>query len=86
MLALKIIGGVLLFLLALTLLPLRMELGFQTEFSLTLRYLFLSFRLLPGKRAGRGKAGGTEKRNGKEIRLEKKLKAPGLFRIFGNIV
>ncbi len=49
MLALKIIGGVLLFLFVLTLFPLRLELGFQQEFSLKLRYLFFAFRLLPGK-------------------------------------
>lgn len=47
MLTLSIIGGILLFLFLLTLFPLRAELGFQQEFSLTLRYLFLRFHLLP---------------------------------------
>lgn len=49
MLALEIIGGLLLFLFLLTLLPVRAEVAFQEEFILTLRYLFLTFRILPGK-------------------------------------
>lgn len=49
MLALIIILCVLLFLFLLTLIPVRVELGFRQEFSLTLRYLFLAFHLLPGK-------------------------------------
>lgn len=49
MLALKIIGGVLVFLLLLTLIPIRAEVGFREEFSLTLRYLFFRFHILPGE-------------------------------------
>lgn len=49
MLALIIIVCIFLFLFLLTVIPVRVELGFQQEFSLTLRYLFLTFRLLPGK-------------------------------------
>ncbi len=81
MLALKIIGGVLLFLLALTLLPLRMELGFQTEFSLTLRYLFLSFRLLPGKEKEpeEEKREEQKKETEKKFDLKKSLKRQGFF-------
>jgi len=49
MLALIIIVCILLFLFLLTVIPVRVELGFRQEFSLTLRYLFLTFHLLPGK-------------------------------------
>lgn len=49
MLALIIIICIFLFLFLLTLIPVRVELGFRKEFSLTLRYLFLTFHLLPGK-------------------------------------
>lgn len=49
MIGLLIVLGVLLFLLLLLLCPLRIEVSFQEQFSLTLRYLFLKFRILPGK-------------------------------------
>lgn len=49
MLAFLIILGILLFLFLLTVIPLRLDLSFQQEFSLTLRYLFLKFPILPGK-------------------------------------
>lgn len=49
MIALYIILGVLLFLFLLTLCPVGFEVSFRQEFSLTLRYLFLTFHLLPGK-------------------------------------
>ncbi len=81
MLVLKILGGILLFLFVLTLVPLRVELGFQQEFSLTLRYLFLSFRLLPGKETEPE----TEKREEekqeteKKLDLKKSLKRQGFF-------
>ncbi|MCH5353073.1 MAG: hypothetical protein J1E06_06375 [Acutalibacter sp.] len=44
-----VICGVLLFLFLLTLFPLRIHVGFEQEFSLTLRYLFLRFHIAPGK-------------------------------------
>ncbi len=68
MLALTIIGGVLLFLFLLTLLPVRIEVAFREEFALTLRYAFLRFPLLPGE----------EKEGEPEPKPEKKEKAgPG---------
>lgn len=48
MLALAIIGGILLLLFLLTLLPVGIEVAFREEFALTLRYAFLRFPLLPG--------------------------------------
>lgn len=49
MVALYIVLGVLLFLLVLTLLPVRVDVRFQEEFYLKLSYLFLHFDLLPGE-------------------------------------
>ena len=49
MTVLLVICGVLLFLFLLTLFPLRIHVGFEQEFTLPLRYLFLRFRLAPGK-------------------------------------
>lgn len=49
MLAIKIIGGGLLVLLILLLCPLRLEVAFEDQFFLTLRYLFLRIPLVPGK-------------------------------------
>lgn len=49
MLVLYILGGILLVLFLLTLLPVRVEVAFREEFALTLRYGFLRFPLLPGK-------------------------------------
>lgn len=49
MLALYIIGGVLLFLFLLMLVPLRFEVAFREEFSLVLGYAFLRIPVLPGK-------------------------------------
>lgn len=49
MLALYSIGGVLLALLLLALAPVRADVAFREGFSLTVRYLFLRFPLLPGK-------------------------------------
>ncbi len=49
MTALFIVLGVLLFLFLLLLCPVSFDVGFRQEFSLTLRYLFLRIRLLPGK-------------------------------------
>lgn len=56
MLALYILGGILLFLFLLTLLPVRMDVAFREEFALTVRYAFLRFPLLPGKEAPEGPA------------------------------
>lgn len=50
MIVLWILLGVLFFLFLLLLCPLRAEISFQTEFSLSLRYLFLRFPLLPSKK------------------------------------
>lgn len=49
MLALYIIGGILLFLFVLTLIPVRVEVAFREEFELVVRYAFLRFPVLPGK-------------------------------------
>lgn len=49
MIALYIILGVLLFLLLLTLLPVRVDLSFREEFTLKIGYLFFRFPVLPGK-------------------------------------
>ncbi len=51
MLALYILGGILLFLFLLTLLPVHIDVAFREEFELTLRYAFLRFPLLPGEEA-----------------------------------
>lgn len=45
---LVVLGGILFFLFLLLWFPLRLECQFETEFSLTLRYLFFRFSLLPG--------------------------------------
>ena len=47
MLFLKILGILLAVLLALLLIPLRAEIGFQEEFTLKVRYAFLKFQLVP---------------------------------------
>lgn len=47
--ALYIVGGLLLFLFVLTLLPVRATVEFREEFSLEVRYLFLRFPILPAK-------------------------------------
>ncbi len=49
MTALYIIGGILLLLFLLLMVPVRLDIGFREEFSLTVRYLFLRFPVLPGK-------------------------------------
>ena len=49
MTVLMVICGVLLFLFLLTLFPLRVQVYFEQEFALTLRYLFLRFHVPPGK-------------------------------------
>ncbi len=67
MLALKIIGGILLVLLLLLVCPLRLEVSFEEEFTLTLRYLFLKFRLLPAR----------EKPEKPEKKKKKPKKEPG---------
>ncbi len=81
MLALKIVGGVILFLLLLLLIPLRAKLRFQNEFVLYLRYAFFQFCILPGRekpqaeevpKSEEEKGKGTEK-------LRNILKAKGFF-------
>ncbi len=49
MIVLYCILGILLFLFLLTLIPVRIDVAFRQKFTLTLRYLFLSFPVLPGK-------------------------------------
>lgn len=49
MIVLYILGGILLFLFLLTLLPVRFEVAFKEEFALTIRYAFLKVPVLPGK-------------------------------------
>lgn len=49
MVALYIFLGILLFLLLLTLLPVRVDAHFQEEFTLKISYLFLRFKILPGE-------------------------------------
>ncbi len=52
MAVLYIIGGILLLLFLLLMVPVRMDIGFQEKFSLTVRYLFLQFPVLPEKEQG----------------------------------
>ncbi len=66
MTALYIVCGVLLFLFLLTLCPVRLDVGFREEFSLTLRYLFLRFPLMPGKEGPTEEAPPQEKKEEKE--------------------
>lgn len=73
MIVLWIVLGVLLFLFLLTLVPVRAEISFHQEFSLTVRYLFLSFPVLPG-----GKEEEPEKR---EPEKEKKTEGGGLEKL-----
>ncbi len=49
MTALWIVLGVVLFLVLLTWIPVNVDVGFRQEFTVTLHYLFLRFRLFPGK-------------------------------------
>ncbi len=49
MTALYIIGGIFLLLFLLLMVPVRLDIGFREEFSMTARYLFLRFPVLPGK-------------------------------------
>lgn len=49
MIALIILGAVLLLFVLLLITPVRLEVKFREEFILTVRYLFLRFRILPGK-------------------------------------
>ena len=49
MIVLYVLGGLLLFLLLLTLTPLHATLRFQEEFGLELRYLFFRYKLQPGQ-------------------------------------
>ncbi len=80
MLALYIILGVLLFLFLLTLIPVRLDVSFQQEFSLTLRYLFLRFPILPGKEK-EPKPPKEEKKEGESgpNKLKAILKKQGFF-------
>lgn len=80
MLALYIILGVLLFLFLLTLIPVRLDVSFQQEFSLTLRYLFLRFPILPGKEK-EPKPPQEEKKEGESglNKLKAILKKQGFF-------
>lgn len=75
MLALEIIGVILGVLLLLLLIPLRVEIGFEEEFALTLRYAFLKFRLLPAredpKKEARRKKKEEKKRQKEEKRKQK---------------
>lgn len=63
---LGVIGGLLLLIFLLTLIPLRAELRFRGEFELTAKYLFFRIPLLPGK-----------PEEGKEEPEEEKPKEPG---------
>lgn len=74
MVGLLIVLGVLLFLLLLLLCPLRIEVRFQEQFFLTLRYLFLKFPLLPGK---------EEESQPEETQEEEKKEKAGLKEIKG---
>lgn len=65
---LGMIGGLLLLLFLLTLIPARAELRFQGEFALTVKYLFLRIPLLPGE---------PEEETEKEEPQEEKPKEPG---------
>lgn len=79
MLALIIIVCVFLFLFLLTLIPVRVELGFQQEFSLTLRYLFLTFHLLPGKEKEQEEEAPEEQETESTVqKLKKILKRQGV--------
>lgn len=81
MTVLWIICGVLLFLFLLTLIPLRIDTAFQQEFSLTLRYLFFRFPLLPGKDEVEGVKEETEEeaeKPEKKLDIKKILKRQGL--------
>lgn len=49
MIVLYVFLGILIFLFLLTLIPLRFDLSFRQEFFLTVRFLFFSFSVLPGK-------------------------------------
>ena len=70
----SVICGVLLFLFLLTLFPLRIHAGFEQEFTLTLRYLFLRFRLAPGKEEPEPKAEEQkEEKEEEEKKTEKKI-------------
>ena len=80
MTVLLVICGVLLFLFLLTLFPLRIHVGFEQEFSLTLRYLFLLFRLAPRKeepepekKKPKKKKEKTEEESEKEKKIDIKL-------------
>lgn len=81
MIALYLILGILLLLFFLTLLPVRLEVSFRQEFALTLRYLFLSFRLLPGKEQPQKeeKPEKEEKKGGGLEKIKAILKQEGFF-------
>lgn len=49
MTALAVTAGILAFLFLLLIIPIRVQIDFQREFSLAVRYLFLRFRILPQK-------------------------------------
>lgn len=49
MVVLAVIGGIVLFLFLLTMIPVRAAIGFEEDFSLDIKYLFLTFHILPGK-------------------------------------
>ena len=68
-----VICGVLLFLFLLTLFPLRIHVGFEQEFSLTLRYLFLRFHLAPGKEGPEPEKAEQEEKTEEEKKTEKKI-------------
>lgn len=73
MTVLLVICGVLLFLFLLTLFPLRVQLGFEQEFSLTLRYLFLRFHLAPGEEQPEPEEKKQEEKAEEEKKTEKKI-------------
>lgn len=79
---LGIIGGLLLLLFLLTLIPVRAELRFHGEFTLTVKYLFLRIPLLPGEPEGEAEEEPEEekpKEPGKPgIRIKAALKREGL--------
>lgn len=79
MTALYWILGVLLFLFLLTLIPVRLEVGFRQEFSLTVRYLFLRFPLLPGKEKEPEEKAAKEEKEGESGKLKQILSRTGFW-------
>lgn len=83
MIALMIFGGVLLLLFLLLLAPVRLEVRFREEFSLNVKYLFLSFPILPGKEQAEANAeeapAGEEPGQGLGAKLKSICQKEGFF-------